>query len=105
MCSGHSLGSISDNFSGGMISLRAATSALNSIAKSLAIEAESWGGIVCILTPVSNMFGSGGPSSEDFSTESDSAGVVAARMLRVILELSIGDNGKWLNTSRQEMPW
>lgn len=94
---GHPLGSIKDNFTGGMMSLRAATAALNSIAKSLSVEAEAWGGCVVVLTPASELFGSGGGGEE-----ADSVDISAARMVKVMLELSVADNGKWYSTSRYD---
>ena len=88
------LGSISDNFTGNQIALRAASAALNQIVRCYGIDAESWGGTVVLLSP---------QRSEEHTEESMQ--VTAAKAVRVITNLSVRDNASWLNTSSQKMNW
>lgn len=94
------LGSISANFTGRSIPLRAATAALNQVVKSFSIEAEEWGGCFVLLSPqASEMF----PSHTLSDTET--MAVTAAKMVRLIGNLSFKDNGIWYNTSKQVINW
>lgn len=62
------LGSITDNFTGRLIALRAATAALNQIVKSVSIEAEAWSGSFVLVSP---------QRSED--SEEESVSITAAK--------------------------
>jgi|JI10StandDraft_1071094.scaffolds.fasta_scaffold410948_2 NAD(P)-dependent dehydrogenase (short-subunit alcohol dehydrogenase family) len=88
------LGSITDNFTGRLIALRAATAALNQIVKSVSIEAEAWNGSFVLVSP---------QRSED--SEEESVSITAAKFVKTIGKLSIKDNGRWLNTNHQVINW
>jgi NAD(P)-dependent dehydrogenase (short-subunit alcohol dehydrogenase family) len=94
-----SLGSISDNDSGGWIAYRASKAALNQLTRTIAAELKRERFICIAISPGWVLTDMGGPGATLSPEDS------VAAMLKVIDRLSVNDSGRFLDRRGKDMPW
>jgi NAD(P)-dependent dehydrogenase (short-subunit alcohol dehydrogenase family) len=97
------VGSVGDNTTGGLYAYRASKAALNSIARSLAMDLRGEGVVVVIMHP--GFVRTGLDPSTHGLPEAVDPDEAAAKLWKVLMSKNIEDTGRFWHREGQELPW